>query len=267
KLMVAALDTTNDGVQNYDTLVVFEQSIGIRPGPFNNLITGPAYLKNDGHDQPFYLEGSNNRVGTGFFVSKFDPLFFTTDAANTDTIHLARYASNFIPRNLPVIQDVDNINNNVGFWSYSHDFRIVERLTPSFAPFSNAELQAIDNAANARFVDYQARLGGVAMQQTPGAGLGMVYIEEPDGLSHQYLLTDQRQAVDFTNPNSIGTAFGGTTNFATDPTVAQYAANIQAAYKSADGAVQKILDLVGKDLNGAPKSDIIVVSDHGFDPF
>ena len=45
QLMAAALDTTNDGVQNYDTLVVFERSIGIRSGPFNNLITGPAYLK------------------------------------------------------------------------------------------------------------------------------------------------------------------------------------------------------------------------------
>ena len=116
-----------------------------------------------------------------------------------------------------MIQDVDNVNNNVGFWSYSHDFRIVERLTPSFAPFSDAELQAIDNAATRRFVDYQARLGVFAMQQTPGAALGMVYIEEPDGLEHQYLLTDPRQAVDFTNPNSIGTAFGGTTNFADRP--------------------------------------------------
>lgn len=101
QLMAAALDTTNDGVQNYDTLVVFERSIGIRSGPFNNLITGPAYLTNNGKDQPFYLEGSNNRVGTGFFVSKFDPLFWTTDAANSDTIHLARYASNFIRATCP----------------------------------------------------------------------------------------------------------------------------------------------------------------------
>ena len=166
-----------------------------------------------------------------------------------------------------MIQDVDNVNNNVGFWSYGHDFRIVEHLTPSFAPFSDAELQAIDNAATKRFVDYQARLGVFAMQQTPGAGLGMVYIEEPDGLEHQYLLTDQRQAVNPTDPNSIGTAFGGTTDFAADPTVAQYAANIQAAYQYANDAVQKILDLVGTDANGVPKSDIIVVSDHGFDPF
>ena len=167
-----------------------------------------------------------------------------------------------------MIQDVDNVNNNVGFWSYSHDFRIVERLTPSFAPFSDDELQAIDNAATRRFVDYQARLGVFSMQQTPGAALGMVYIEEPDGLEHQYLfLTDPRQAVDFTNPNSIGTAVGGTTNFATDPKVAQYAANIQSAYQSANGAVQQILDLVGTDANGVPRSDVIVVSDHGFDPF
>src|SRR5262249_32343098 len=192
--------------------------------------------------------------------SKLDPNFFTD--ANTDAIHLARYASNFIPRNFPVIQDVDNVNNNVGFWSYSHDFRIVERLTPSFAPFSDAELTALDNAANSRFVDYQARLAVFSMKQRPGAGLGMVYIEEPDGLEHQYLLTDQRQAVNFTDPNSIGTAFGGTTNFATDPKVAGYAANVQMAYREASDAVQKVLDYVGVDANGVPRSNIIVVSDH-----
>src|SRR5262249_641450 len=203
--------------------------------------------------------------GTGFFLSKLDPNFFTD--ANADAIHLARYASNFIPRNQAVIQDVDNINNNVGFWSYGHDFRIPEPLTPSMAAFSDAELAAIDNAATNRFVDYQARLAVFAMQQTAGASLAMIYIEEPDGLEHQYLLTDQRQAVNPTDPNSIGTAFGGTTNFATDPKVAQYAANIQLAYQVADKAVQTILNYVGQDANGVPKSDVIVTSDHGFDPF
>ena len=100
QLMAAAVDTTDDGVQKYDTLVVFERTIGIEAGPFNNLITGPAYLKNDDKDAPFYLEGSNNRVGTGFFLSKLDPLFWTTDAGSTDTIHLARLCLQLHPAQL-----------------------------------------------------------------------------------------------------------------------------------------------------------------------
>src|SRR5262249_30326951 len=39
------------------------------------------------------------------------------------------------------------------------------------------------------------------------------------------------------------------------------------AYHDADLAVQSILDFVGKNPDGTPKSDVIVTSDHGFDPF
>src|SRR5262249_38894967 len=69
------------------------------------------------------------------------------------------------------------------------------------------------------------------------------------------------------DPNSIGTAFGGTTDFATDPKVAKYAQNIQQAYHEADLAVQSILDFIGKNPDGTLKSDVIVTSDHGFDAF
>ncbi|MHC5609675.1 MAG: hypothetical protein ACYTXA_01225 [Nostoc sp.] len=34
----------------------------------------------------------------------------------------------------------------------------------------------------------------------------MVYIEQPDGSEHQFLLTDLRQATDPSNPNTIGGA-------------------------------------------------------------
>jgi hypothetical protein len=37
-------------------------------------------------------------------------------APDLSTVHLARYSANFIPRNTPVLADVDDINNNVGFW-------------------------------------------------------------------------------------------------------------------------------------------------------
>ena len=40
EMRVAALDTTNDGVVNYDTLVVFEKTQGIQPGPFQNPSNG-----------------------------------------------------------------------------------------------------------------------------------------------------------------------------------------------------------------------------------
>src|SRR5262249_2324615 len=43
-IRVAALDTTNDGVVNYDTLVFFDATRGIQPGPFQAPSTGPAYV-------------------------------------------------------------------------------------------------------------------------------------------------------------------------------------------------------------------------------
>ena len=43
-IQVAALDTTDDGEMNYDTLVFFNAAEGIRPGPFQLPSTGPAYV-------------------------------------------------------------------------------------------------------------------------------------------------------------------------------------------------------------------------------
>src|SRR5262249_20023026 len=55
EIRVAALDTTNDGVVNYDTLVVFEKTQGIKPGPFQKPSTGPAVVKLGGRSAPFYF--------------------------------------------------------------------------------------------------------------------------------------------------------------------------------------------------------------------
>jgi hypothetical protein len=44
-IRVAALDTSDDGAVNYDTLVFFDQAQGILPGPFSLPATGPAYVK------------------------------------------------------------------------------------------------------------------------------------------------------------------------------------------------------------------------------
>src|SRR5689334_4093776 len=40
-IQVAALDTTDDGTVNYDTLVFFDSTNGIKPGPFSLPSTGP----------------------------------------------------------------------------------------------------------------------------------------------------------------------------------------------------------------------------------
>jgi hypothetical protein len=63
-VLAVALDTSDDGTVNYDTLVVFEAAAGIQPGPFVPPSTGPAYLKLGGPSGKFFYEGSGNKVGT-----------------------------------------------------------------------------------------------------------------------------------------------------------------------------------------------------------
>ena len=136
EIRVAALDTTNDGVVNYDTLVIFEKTRGVDPSACGAPATGPATVKLGGRSAPFFFEGSGNRVGAAYFVSALAP--------DLSTVHLARYSANFIPRNTPVLADVDDINNNVGFWQPQADSRIPERLgTPSFNTFPDVELEAM----------------------------------------------------------------------------------------------------------------------------
>ncbi len=243
---VAALDTTNDNKVNYDTLVFFDTTRGITAGPFHAPSTGPAYAKLGGENAPFFFEGSGAKVGAAYFVSALAP--------DLSVVRFARYGANFIPRNTPVLADVDDINNNIGFWRPQADFRIPERLSPGFTNFPDVEIEAMYEDMVKTFVRYQADIGERAIRNHPDADLVMVYIEQPDGSEHQFLLTDRRQGTNPTDPNSIGAN--------QDPAkVARYASYIRVAYQTADKAVKQIADAAGRH------SNVIVVSDHGFAPF
>jgi predicted AlkP superfamily pyrophosphatase or phosphodiesterase len=245
-IRVAAIDTTNDGKVNYDTLVFFDATRGITSGPFHAPSTGPAYAKFGGENAPFFFEGSGAVVGTAYFVSALAP--------DLSVVRFARYSADFIPRNTPVIADVDDINNNIGFWRPQADFRIPERLSPGFTTFPDVEIEAMFEDMVKTFVRYQANIGERAIRNHPDADLVMVYIEQPDGSEHQFLLIDPRQGTNPTDPNSIGAN--------QDPDkVARYAKYIRFAYQTADKAVKQIMDAAGHDTN------VIVVSDHGFAPF
>lgn len=246
EMRAAALDTTDDATTNYDTLAFFENTLGIQPGPFALPSTGPAYAKVGGPSAKFFFEGTGNRVGAAYFVSLLAP--------DLSTVRLARYGANFIPRNAPVIADVDDVNINVGFWPPQPDFRIPERLSPGFTSFPDLELEAMYEDQARTFVRYQAELARRAIVKNPGADLVMIYIEEPDGSGHQFTLTDRRQASSFTDPTTIGAN--------QDPAkVARYASYLKFAYQQADRAVDSVLDLVGN------RSNVFVVSDHGMAPF
>jgi predicted AlkP superfamily pyrophosphatase or phosphodiesterase len=245
-IRVAALDTTNDGKVNYDTLVFFDATRGITAGPLHAPSTGPAYAKFGGENAPFFFEGSGAKVGAAYFVSALAP--------DLSVVRFARYSANFIPRNTPVLADVDDTNNNIGFWRPQADFRIPERLSPGFTTFPDVEIEAMFEDMVKTFVRYQANIGERAIRNHPDADLVMVYIEQPDGSEHQFLLTDRRQGTNPTDPNSIGAN--------QDPAkVARYASYIRFAYQTADKAVKQIADAAGRD------SNVIVVSDHGFAPF
>jgi predicted AlkP superfamily pyrophosphatase or phosphodiesterase len=251
-IQVAALDTTDDGTVNYDTLVFFDSTNGIKPGPFSLPSTGPAYVKtSDKKSSRFYLEGSPKKAGCAFYVTVLAP--------DLSTVHIARYTVNDIPPNLPVQANVDDVNNNVGFWGDQDDFRFPERLNPGLGSFSDQELEAISEDQLNTFADYQTRLALRAIDQNPNADLIFIYFEQPDGLEHQYLLVDPRQA---TNPQDPHTILAGQ-----DPAkVARYASHIEHAYQVANESVGRVMDVV-TDSAGELESNIFVVSDHGFDPF
>src|SRR5262249_13297042 len=245
-IRVAALDTTNDGVVNYDTLVFFDATQGIQPGSFQAPSTGPAYVKLGGRSAPFFFEGTGNKIGAAYFVSMLAP--------DLSIVRFTRYGANFIPRNAPVLADVDDINTNVGFWRPQADFRIPARLSPGFTNFADIQLEAIYEDQVRTFGRYQTRVAERAMERNPGADLVMIYIEQPDGSGHQFTLTDRRQATDPRNPDSIFDNQDGVK-------IARYDSYLKAAYQVADRAVRRIADVAG------PESNIIVVSDHGMAPF
>ncbi|MGH9893805.1 MAG: alkaline phosphatase family protein [bacterium] len=67
--------------------------------------------------------------------------------------------------------------------------------------------------------------------------------------------TDPRQATSSIGPNEDRTK------------IRRYREYLRRAYQVADDAVQRILEAVGQEPNGRARSNIIVVSDHGFAPF
>src|SRR5262245_38158665 len=257
-IKVAALDTTNDGTVNYDTLVMFDANHGSILGPFTQTPLGnrPPYIHQSTKISAlFYLEGHSNKGGVRYFASQLAP--------DLSTVRIARSSVSFIPRNAAVLADVDDINNNVGFWQPQADFRIVERIdaVPStFVTFPDTELEAMYEELVREFVMYQTNVAQRAISRFPNVDLAMIYIEQPDGSEHQFLAVDPRQPTNPTDPNSIGAN--------QDPVkLARYQNYIATAYQVANQAVQDVINAVGTDVNGVPKSNIFVVSDHGFDPF
>ena len=250
-LQVAAIDTSNDRRVNYDTLVFFDAG-GIRSGG-SLPSTGSAFVKAKRKKSSlFYLEGSSNKAGTGFYVSNLAP--------DLSTVHFVRYSANSIPRNPAVLADVDDINQNVGFWAPQPDFRIPQRATLGLTNFSDLELEDVYEDSVRTFVDYQTRVALRAIAKNPDADLVMLYIEQPDGSEHQFLAVDPRQATNPADANTIGAGQDAAK-------IARYETYVQTAYKAANGAVQKIIDAVGTTRNGVPQRNVIVVSDHGFAPF
>jgi predicted AlkP superfamily pyrophosphatase or phosphodiesterase len=262
-LAVAALDTTNDGVVNYDTLAIFDTNVPIAAGPFALPATGPAYAAPGQPSARFFFEGSGNRIGTAFFVSHLAP--------DLSAVRLTRYAANFIPRNAPVLAAVDDVNTHVGFWAPQADFRIPERLAPNgvtFAAFSDEELEIVYRDQVATFVRYQTDVALRATRENPDADLVMIYIEQPDGSGHQFTLTDPRQPSDPLDNRSVGTPGNPPGALGQDAAkVARYASHVAFAYQQANAAIDAILDAVGSTQSGEPLRDVFVVSDHGMAPF
>lgn len=260
-ISVLILASTTPGV--YDTMVFFDKAVGIvNPSTVSKPSTGSAILKVDptthasAQNAKFYLEGSTNKTGLAFFVTNLAP--------DLSTIHFVNYSGYAILRGglaSGILANIDDINNNVGYWADQPDFRFPERINGGLSAFTDAELEAIYEDTVRTWVPYQTAVAVRAIQQNPDADLVMTYIEQPDGSFHQFLLTDPRQPTDPTNPNSI---LAGQ-----DPAKkARYAQYLRNAYKAADDAVEAIIQAAGGvDANGKPVANVLLVSDHGFDIF
>ena len=249
-MKAAAIDSTDDSNVNYDSLVFFDAGQSIAAGPFAPPSTGPAYVKPKA-SAPFFFEGSGNVVGTAYYLVSLSP--------NLSQVKFARYSANFIPQNAAVGADVADVNGFVGFWAPQPDFRIPERLSPGFAAFTDSELEAIYEDQVETFSRYQTMLALNAIDQHADSDLVMLYFEQPDGSGHQFLLTDPRQATNPSNPATIGPGQD-------KAKIARYSNYLKNAYRQANDAVEAVIKKVGKRY-GLPRSNIIVLSDHGFAPF
>lgn len=249
----AAYASTTPGV--YDSVVFFDNAVGITTGSGILPSTGSAFVKvSDHRSSQFYFEGSSSKAGCAYYVSLLAP--------DLSSVHIARYSAYSIPRNTTaaVLANVDDINNNVGFWADQPDFRFPERLNPGLASFTDAELEAIYEDQVVTWTAYQTRVVDRAISVNPNADLSMFYFEQPDGSCHQFLLTDSRQPTDPTIPASIGAGQDVAK-------INRYGNYVKTAYQAANTAVQQIINKVGVDAQGVPKANILVTSDHGFEIF
>ena len=229
-LQVAAIDTTTDNSVNYDTLVFFDQTNGIKPGPFSLPSTGPAYVKPSVRiSEPFYFEGSSNKAGLRFSV--------TTIAPDLSTIRFVRTSANFIPRNAPVLADVDDINNTVGFWQPQADFRIPERIGVGLATYPDMELEAVYEDLVETFVEYQTNVALRSIARKPDADLVMNLHRAAGRLLSP--VSSHRSRASPPIPTTP-TASGGTQT-APPARVVRYQNYLKAAYRAVNRAVQRII--------------------------
>lgn len=138
----------------------------------------------------FYFEGSSNKAGLRFSVSNIAP-----DLA---AVRFVRTSANFIPRNAPVIADVDDINNNVGFILRSAqetqpDFRIPERISAGLTTFPDLELEAIYEDLVKTFVEYQTNVALRSIALSPFTALTT---DDATALAAANALLDPRNAHD-----------------------------------------------------------------------
>ena len=253
-ILVAALDTSDDNRVNYDTLVFFDGNAGIAPGPFALPATGPAYVEAASNTSAkFYFEGSSTKAGTAFFVSELAP--------DLSTVRVIRYGAHFIPRNAAGAcrrGRRERKRRLLGAATGLPD-RGAARARASDPSAISSSKRPIEDQVRT-FVDYQVRVILRAIERNPDADLVMGYIEQPDGAGHQFLMNDPRQPSDFRDATSIGSN--------QDPVKRErYRRHLGAAYRVANDAIQRIIDKVGVDADGRPRSTIVVVSDHGMAPF
>ena len=249
-IRVAALDTTNDDVDELRHAGVLRRRRAASPaGPFAPPSTGPAYVKFGGENAPFFFDGSGAKVGAAYFVSQLAP--------DLSVVRFARYGANFIPRNAPVLADVDDINNSIGFWRPQADFRIPGADRARASPISpTSRSRRCSRTWSRPSCAIRPRSASARSQNHPDADLVMVYIEQPDGSEHQFLLTDPRQGTNPKDPNSIGAN--------QDPAkVARYA--VLHPLRLSDGGQGRRSEIMR--CGRAATANVIVVSDHGFAPF
>ena len=129
-IKVAALDTTQRRIDQLRHPGVLRRQRRHSPGPFTLPSTGPAYARLGRRSACFFYEGSGNKVGAAFFVSALAP--------DLTSVRFVRYSANFIPRNTPVIADVDDINEHVGFLGAAAGFPNSRAAQPGVREFQRS---------------------------------------------------------------------------------------------------------------------------------